>query len=70
MFTSRMREVDLGCGKALLIKQNGEYYAMGHKCPHYGAPLVKGWGLLSLLLVNISQYKKIKFGESNFLLVA
>ncbi|KAM8962176.1 apoptosis-inducing factor 3 isoform 3-T3 [Pelodytes ibericus] len=38
----QMREVDLGCGKALLIKQNGEYYAMGHKCPHYGAPLVKG----------------------------
>ncbi|XP_053329589.1 apoptosis-inducing factor 3 isoform X1 [Spea bombifrons] len=38
----QMREVDLGSGKALLIKQNGEYYAMGHKCPHYGAPLVKG----------------------------
>uniref|UniRef100_A0A8C5PT34 Apoptosis-inducing factor 3 n=1 Tax=Leptobrachium leishanense TaxID=445787 RepID=A0A8C5PT34_9ANUR len=38
----QMREVDLGCGKALLIKQNGEYYALGHKCPHYGAPLVKG----------------------------
>ncbi|CAH2329959.1 apoptosis-inducing factor 3 isoform X1, partial [Pelobates cultripes] len=38
----QMREVDMGCGKALLIKQNGEYYAMGHKCPHYGAPLVKG----------------------------
>lgn len=41
-FIPRMREVDLGCGKALLIKENGEYYAMGHKCPHYGAPLVKG----------------------------
>lgn len=38
----RMREVDLGCGKALLIKEGGEFYAMGHKCPHYGAPLVKG----------------------------
>lgn len=38
----RMREVDLGCGKALLVKENGEFYAMGHKCPHYGAPLVKG----------------------------
>lgn len=38
----RMREVDLGCGKALLIKESGEFYAMGHKCPHYGAPLVKG----------------------------
>nr|XP_015221826.1 PREDICTED: apoptosis-inducing factor 3 isoform X2 [Lepisosteus oculatus] len=38
----QMREVDLGCGKALLIKERGEYCAIGHKCPHYGAPLVKG----------------------------
>ncbi|XP_060105762.1 apoptosis-inducing factor 3 isoform X5 [Heteronotia binoei] len=38
----QMREVDLGCGKALLVKENGEFYALGHKCPHYGAPLVKG----------------------------
>lgn len=37
-----MREVDLGSGRALLIKQHGEFSAMGHKCPHYGAPLVKG----------------------------
>lgn len=38
----RMREVDLGSGRALLIKEHGEFFAMGHKCPHYGAPLVKG----------------------------
>uniref|UniRef100_A0A3Q3F927 AIF family member 3 n=1 Tax=Labrus bergylta TaxID=56723 RepID=A0A3Q3F927_9LABR len=38
----QMREVDLGSGKALLIKEHGEFAAMGHKCPHYGAPLVKG----------------------------
>uniref|UniRef100_A0A3Q2CUK4 AIF family member 3 n=1 Tax=Cyprinodon variegatus TaxID=28743 RepID=A0A3Q2CUK4_CYPVA len=38
----QMREVDLGCGRALLIKQQGEFSAMAHKCPHYGAPLVKG----------------------------
>lgn len=38
----RMREVDLGPGRALLIKEHGEFSAMGHKCPHYGAPLVKG----------------------------
>lgn len=38
----RMREVDLGSGKALLIKDSGEFHAVGHKCPHYGAPLVKG----------------------------
>lgn len=34
--------MDLGCGKALLIKESGEFHAVGHKCPHYGAPLVKG----------------------------
>uniref|UniRef100_A0A673I203 Apoptosis-inducing factor 3-like n=1 Tax=Sinocyclocheilus rhinocerous TaxID=307959 RepID=A0A673I203_9TELE len=38
----RIREVDLGAGRALLIKEHGEFFAMGHKCPHYGAPLVKG----------------------------
>lgn len=38
----RMREVDLGTGRALLIKEHGEFSAIGHKCPHYGAPLVKG----------------------------
>uniref|UniRef100_A0A3P9KVL4 Apoptosis inducing factor mitochondria associated 3 n=1 Tax=Oryzias latipes TaxID=8090 RepID=A0A3P9KVL4_ORYLA len=38
----QMREVDLGSGRALLIKEHGEFFAMGHKCPHYGAPLVKG----------------------------
>uniref|UniRef100_A0A667YFX5 AIF family member 3 n=1 Tax=Myripristis murdjan TaxID=586833 RepID=A0A667YFX5_9TELE len=38
----QMREVDLGSGRALLIKEHGEFSAMGHKCPHYGAPLVKG----------------------------
>lgn len=26
----------------MLIKQRGEFSAIGHKCPHYGAPLVKG----------------------------
>lgn len=34
--------MDLGSGRALLIKQRGEFSAIGHKCPHYGAPLVKG----------------------------
>ncbi|XP_054101060.1 apoptosis-inducing factor 3 isoform X4 [Callithrix jacchus] len=38
----RMREVELGWGKVLLVKDNGEFHALGHKCPHYGAPLVKG----------------------------
>lgn len=34
--------MELGWGKALLVKDNGEFHALGHKCPHYGAPLVKG----------------------------
>ncbi|XP_005218288.1 apoptosis-inducing factor 3 isoform X1 [Bos taurus] len=38
----QMREVELGWGKVLLVKDNGELHALGHKCPHYGAPLVKG----------------------------
>ncbi|XP_033899875.2 apoptosis-inducing factor 3-like isoform X1 [Acipenser ruthenus] len=38
----QMREVEVGGGKALLIKEHGEYSAISHKCPHYGAPLVKG----------------------------
>uniref|UniRef100_A0A4W5M8I2 AIF family member 3 n=1 Tax=Hucho hucho TaxID=62062 RepID=A0A4W5M8I2_9TELE len=32
----------LWLGRALLIKEHGEFSAIGHKCPHYGAPLVKG----------------------------
>ncbi|XP_075390506.1 apoptosis-inducing factor 3 isoform X2 [Tenrec ecaudatus] len=38
----QMREVELGWGKVLLVKEAGEFHALGHKCPHYGAPLVKG----------------------------
>ena len=39
----RMREVEVGEGKALLVYQGGEYMACGHKCTHYGAPLAKGY---------------------------
>ena len=38
----RMREVELGGKKVLLIKENGEHHAIGTKCSHYGAPLAKG----------------------------
>eukprot|EP00127_Corallochytrium_limacisporum_P006079 Clim_evm28s218 gene=Clim_evmTU28s218 len=37
-----MKEVEVGDYKALLINDNGEYRALGHKCSHYGAPLAKG----------------------------
>ena len=40
---ARMKEVDLGQGKALLVYQDGEYSAIGHKCTHFGAPLAKGY---------------------------
>lgn len=42
-FISRMRQIDIGdSGHALLVRENGAYTAVGHKCTHYGAPLVKG----------------------------
>jgi len=34
--------VDVGEGKALLVREQGQYYAVGHKCTHYGAPLASG----------------------------
>merc|ERR1719394_740560 len=37
-----MKEVDVGDKKALVVKDKGEIFAVGHKCTHYGAPLVKG----------------------------
>ncbi|XP_077868544.1 apoptosis-inducing factor 3-like [Saccoglossus kowalevskii] len=39
-----MREVSVGSGKALLIKEHGAYSAIGSKCTHYGAPLVNDLG--------------------------
>lgn len=53
VLSDRMREVDLGSGKALLIKEHGEFSAMGHKCPHYGAPLVKGECYLRIWTMSI-----------------
>ena len=38
----RMKEVEVGEGKVLLVHQNGEWSAVGAKCTHYGAPLSKG----------------------------
>ncbi|XP_072013817.1 apoptosis-inducing factor 3-like [Amphiura filiformis] len=42
MKDGEMKEVEIGKGKALLVKEFGEFSAIGHKCTHYGAPLVKG----------------------------
>jgi len=38
----RMKTVEVGEGKALLVREQGQYYAVGHKCTHYGAPLSSG----------------------------
>jgi len=38
-----MKEVDVGgAGTALLVKDGQDFYAIGPKCSHYGAPLIKG----------------------------
>ncbi|XP_069136571.1 apoptosis-inducing factor 3-like isoform X1 [Argopecten irradians] len=37
-----MKEVALGEGKVLLVKEDGDIHAMGAQCTHYGAPLIKG----------------------------
>jgi len=38
----RMKEVEVGGVKVLLLKSQGTYHALGSKCSHYGAPLVNG----------------------------
>ncbi|KAL4223457.1 hypothetical protein ACF0H5_016928 [Mactra antiquata] len=41
--SGEMKEVDVGGeGTALLIREGSQYYAIGPKCSHYGAPLSKG----------------------------
>eukprot|EP01114_Cavostelium_apophysatum_P011942 TRINITY_DN2652_c1_g2_i1.p1 TRINITY_DN2652_c1_g2~~TRINITY_DN2652_c1_g2_i1.p1 ORF type:complete len:385 (-),score=84.20 TRINITY_DN2652_c1_g2_i1:122-1276(-) len=37
-----MKEVDVGEGKVLLIKEHGKIFATGAKCTHYAAPLKSG----------------------------
>ena len=39
---TRMKQIDIGEGHALVVRENGVYTAVGHKCTHYGAPLIKG----------------------------
>lgn len=37
-----MREVTVGDQKALLVRTQGQYSAVGSRCSHYNAPLIKG----------------------------
>lgn len=40
---NEMKVFDIGEeGKVLIVKQKGEFSALGTKCTHYGAPLVSG----------------------------
>lgn len=39
---NQMKQFELGDGKVLVVKQNGEFSALGTKCSHYGAPLAQG----------------------------
>uniref|UniRef100_A0AAG5CVE0 Rieske domain-containing protein n=1 Tax=Anopheles atroparvus TaxID=41427 RepID=A0AAG5CVE0_ANOAO len=39
---NQMKQVELGEGKVLLVRQNGKLSAIGSKCSHYGAMLVTG----------------------------
>lgn len=38
----QMREVAVGDQKVLLVRTRGQYSAVGSKCSHYNAPLIKG----------------------------
>ncbi|XP_043910294.1 apoptosis-inducing factor 3-like isoform X2 [Protopterus annectens] len=42
MQDGEMREVEMNEQKVLLVKINGSFSAVGSKCTHYGAPLIKG----------------------------
>ncbi|CAG5129586.1 unnamed protein product [Candidula unifasciata] len=38
----QIQEVDVGDKKVLLVKEDGQFFAVSSKCTHYGAPLAKG----------------------------
>ncbi len=42
-FPSRFTEVKISEGKTVLVAKHGDnVFAIGDKCPHAGAPLIKG----------------------------
>ena len=47
---NRIKEVPLGEGQVLVIKDKDELYAISTKCSHAGAPLKTGVQFISLSL--------------------
>jgi len=45
-----MKVYDVGDGRVLLIRDKGNFHAIGAKCTHYGAPLVNGKSCIHSLL--------------------
>ena len=39
---NRMKKIDIGDQSILLVKEKDNFYAVGNKCSHYGAPLTNG----------------------------
>ena len=52
-----MREVEVGKGKVLVVRDGSEFYALGNKCSHYSAPLVKGTLHIALLFIYTYMYR-------------
>ena len=58
-----MKVFEAGEKKILVVKENGNVYAMGAKCTHFGAPLSSGY-IYSIfkiitLLITFKQYVTI-----------
>uniref|UniRef100_A0A673GSQ1 Apoptosis inducing factor mitochondria associated 4 n=1 Tax=Sinocyclocheilus rhinocerous TaxID=307959 RepID=A0A673GSQ1_9TELE len=60
----QMKEVEVDQNKILLVRNNGEFTAVGGLCTHYGAPLIKGALLGDRVqfpgLDCLPKYKKLK----------
>lgn len=50
-----MKEVTVGDQKVLLVRSEGQYSAVGGRCSHYGAPLIKGKALRYVSAIYLSR---------------
>lgn len=51
-----MKEVTVGDQKVLLVRSEGQYSAVGGRCSHYGAPLIKGKALSYVSAIYLSHF--------------